>query len=287
MIGKDAGVFASESEVLTHYYVFSGVYSAVLQVNGNVYKIEGVSGRNKDKKLLRLKINKDDFKTAKFAETIREGQPVSVCLPQDDSVKGKIVSIEDRIKIEVESPVPNIRGLPVLNIDGEVVGIIEFFVRDKKYVYAIPALKDTPFEVMELLSIKDWKVKHNQEWLESGAGKRQTIMYLMGMNRYKEAAGMLEKIVEKAPEDKEARFKLGACYGRLGRYKDAARVYKEYINVAPDDLKAHYNLGITYLALGDIKAARGEYAALKRFRSKEAVNLAERLIVYIQHGAKP
>ena len=287
VIGKEAGVFISENEVLTHYYAFSGVERAVLKAEGKEFEIKGICGRNKEKKLLKIKISGNGFKKADFAEEVKKNENVFIRVPGEDAIRGKIVSIEDRIKIEIDSQMPKIRGLPVFNEKGEVLGIIEFFIRDKNYVYAIPVLEGISFEDTGLLSINEWKQMRTQEWMESDTGKRQTIVYLMGIDKYEEAVIKINEIIKKSPEDKEAYFKLGVCYGKLERYKEAIDVYKKYISLSPDDFKAHYNLGILYISMADIEAAKKEYEFLKGFNSKESAALSERLLEFIEKGEKP
>ncbi|MCK5160565.1 MAG: tetratricopeptide repeat protein [Candidatus Aureabacteria bacterium] len=282
VIGKEAGIFISENEVLTHYYVFSGVERAVLKSEGKEFEIKGICGRNTEKKLLKIKIAENGFKKADFAREIKENEKVYIKVPGEDAIRGKIISIEDRIKIEIDSKMPKIRGLPVFNKEGQVLGIIEFFIRDKNYVYAIPTLKGISFENIGLLNIKEWKEKRAKEWMESDTGKRQIIVYLMGMSKYEEATIKLKELIKEHPDDKEAYFKLGVCYGKSKRYREAIEAYKKYNSLSPDDFKAHYNLGILYISMADIEAAKKEYKLLKGFNSKEAAALSDRLLEYIE-----
>ena len=282
VIGKEAGIFISEDEVLTHYYVFSGVEKAVLKSKNKQFEIKGICGRNRKEKLLKIKIDGNGFKKADFAKEIKENEKVFIRVSGEDVIKGKIVSIEDRIKIKVDSQVPKIRGLPVFNEDDEVLGIIEFFIKDNNYVYAIAVLEGTSFENIGLLNIKEWKEKRAKEWMESDTGKRQTIVYLMQMAKYEDAVIRLKEIIKESSEDKEAYFKLGVCYGKSERYGDAIEAYKKYNSLSPDDFKAHYNLGILYISMADIEAAKKEYEFLKGFNSKEAAALSERLLKYIE-----
>ncbi|MCK5305980.1 MAG: hypothetical protein KAJ66_02500 [Candidatus Omnitrophica bacterium] len=287
VIGKEAGVFISEDEVLTHYYVFSGVERALLKSEGKEFEIKGICGRNTEKKLLKIKIGGNGFKKADFAKEIRENQEVFIRLPEGGALKGKIVSIKDRIKIETDSQMPKIRGLPVFNKDGQVLGIIEFFIRDKNYVYAIPALEGISFEDTGLLNIKEWKEKRTAEWMESDTGKRQIIVYLMGIGEYEKAIIKLKELIKEHPEEEEVYFKLGVCYGKSERCREAIEAYKKYNSLSPDDFKAHYNLGILYISMADIKTAKKEYEFLKGFNSKEAIVLSERLLKYIEKGENP
>lgn len=286
VIGKEAGIFISEGEVLTHYYVFSGVERAVLKSGGKEFEIKGICGRNTEKKLLKIKIGGNGFKRADFAREIKENQQVFIKVPEEEVIEGKIISIEDRIKIETDSQMPKIRGLPVFNKEGQVLGIIEFFTRDKNYVYAISTLEGISFESIGLLNIKEWKQKRAKEWMESDTGKRQIIVYLMGMSKYEEAAIKLKELIKEHPDDKEAYFKLGVCYGKSEKYKEAIDAYKKYNSLSPDDFKAHYNLGILYISMADIEAAKKEYEFLKGFNSKEAAAFSERLLKYIKKENK-
>ncbi len=286
VIGKEAGVFISEDEALTHYYVFSGAERAVLKAKDKEFEIKGICGRNKEKKLLKLKIDEKGFKKAEFAGGIKENQEVFINLPGEETVKGKIVSIKNRIKIEINSQMPKIRGLPVFNKDGQVLGIIEFFIRNKNYIYAIPTLEGISFEELGLLSIEEWKEKRTKEWMESDTGKRQTIVYLIGMGKHEEALPKLKKLIKDHPDDKEAYFKMGVCLGKLKKYKEALDAYKKYNLLSPNDAKAHYNLGILYMDTGKKEEAKKEYEFLKGFNSRQAKALSDRLLQYIKKAEK-
>ncbi len=285
VIGKEAGVFTSEDEVLTHSYVFSAVDKAVLKVKDKNYTIKGICGRDTKKELLKIKIDVKGFKPAIFGREIKEKQTVFISLPEGKAIEGRVVSVGERIKIEVFSPVPKIRGLPVFNKDEEVIGIIEFYIKDKSYVYAIPVLlEEISFEKLPLLSISAWKEKRTKEWMESDIGKRQTIVYLMGMGKYEETIARLKELIKKHPDDKEAYFKLGVCLGKLGRYEEACDTFKKFVELSPDDLKARYNLGTLYTKMGNKEAAQKEYEFLKKLNTKEAKGLSVRLLNYIEKG---
>lgn len=321
VIGKEAGVFISENEVLTHYYAFSGVDRAILRIGDKEFVIKGISGRNEQRKLLKIKIDGNGFKRASFAGETKEGQEVFIKAPDGNMIKGSVISLGDRTKIELSSGLPRIRGLPVFDKRQEVIGIIEFFLRNKNVVHAIPLCDEISFEDLGLLSIKDWREKRAKEWMASDRGKRQTIVYLMGIGKYEEAIVKLKEIIKKSPEDKEAYFKLGVCYGKLERYKEALDAYNKYIPLSPDDAKAHYNLGlchlfldkpkkalagfneairinknhlrshynrgILYMASGKEGKAKKEYEFLKGCNSKGAKALSERLLEYIEKGERP
>ncbi len=320
VIGKEAGVFISEDEVLTHYYAFSGVDKAILRAGDKAFQIKGISGRNRERKLLKIKIDGSGFRPASFGSKIKEGQQVFIKAPGGDPVKGKVVSLGDRAEIELASPLPTIRGLPVFDKKDEVIGIVEFFLRNKDVVHAIPLCDGISFEPLGLLSIREWREKRTEEWMASDRGKRQTIVYLMGIGKYQEAIPKLQGLIEEAAQDKEAYFKLGVCYAKLERYREALDAYEKYTALSPDDVKghynlgichlfldrpkealaafgkaisidknhlrSHYNLGILYAASGKKKEANKEYEFLKGFNSKAAKVLSDRLLEYIEKGGK-
>jgi tetratricopeptide (TPR) repeat protein len=315
VIGKEAGVFISEDELLTHYYAFSGVDRAKVKAGDNECRIKAITGRNREKKLLKIKTEGRGFKKAVFAKSVKEKQKILINVPEGSPVKGEVISINERIRIALSSEAPKIRGIPVLNEGGEVIGIIEFYTRDKKYAYAIPLAGDITFEDLGALSIKGWREKRTEEYMASEKGKRQTITYLIGLGKYEEALPRLKELIKERPDDKEAYFKLGFCYSELKRYQDALDAYKKYTSLSPDDavgfynmglcyiftdkpeealkafnqaikinknhLRAHYNAGILYMSSGKKKEAMKEYKFLKGMKGEEAKGLSERLLEYI------
>ncbi len=77
-----------------------------------------------------------------------------------------------------------------------------------------------------------------------------------------EAAVHLQKALDMAPEDWEARCKLGAIYAGQGRYDEAVRQYREALHSSPDSAEIHRSLGFVFGKQGRFDSAAEEYAKI-------------------------
>jgi tetratricopeptide (TPR) repeat protein len=69
----------------------------------------------------------------------------------------------------------------------------------------------------------------------------------------KTARQFYTQILEKDPEDIEARFKLGVIDYRQGQFAESRTHFLKVLSMAPEHRKATYNLGVIYSAEGALK----------------------------------
>ncbi len=89
---------------------------------------------------------------------------------------------------------------------------------------------------------------------------------------------VLEKTVEKEPNNPSALYDLGMEYLKNNNYDQAAEALKKSIELKPEYGLAHYSLGITYLNLKDNFSAREVWEKL----TKIDPDLAKKLYGYIK-----
>jgi tetratricopeptide (TPR) repeat protein/SAM-dependent methyltransferase len=68
-----------------------------------------------------------------------------------------------------------------------------------------------------------------------------------------------QKLIELAPNDPEAYYKLGVTLQQMGHLYEAEKNYKKAVAIKSDVKEAHYNLGIVYQQLGQVTNAEKSY----------------------------
>ncbi len=285
-IRKTNGCLISEKgEVISNLSVTSGAgFMKVKTAENETFKVEGIIGESREQGIIKITLNAErkNFPAVRLAEKEgNAGEKVRI-IYNEEIVEGEIAEIKKvrgKRLLKISAPRTfKIKGNPVFNIRGEIVGIILFSSEKESSVYALSVSEKTPFKNYPLMSISDWSEKRRSDWLESPGGLRYTALYLMGLGKYEKAVEYFHKLTKKIPDDAEGCSKMGYCYVKLGKYKEAKEVYQTVTELTPDDPLAHYNLGLAYLSLKDYEEANEEYEILKKMRP----GLADKLYSHIQ-----
>ena len=109
-------------------------------------------------------------------------------------------------------------------------------------------MRDTGFTVSEVVRI-DSDVRRDY----------QQAIFLLEAGRFEEGAGLLESVVEQAPEVTIPHIDLGVAYARLGDYEKAESALRAALSLAPNHPAALNELGILQRRTGRFSAARASY----------------------------
>jgi len=82
---------------------------------------------------------------------------------------------------------------------------------------------------------------------------------LIGEGRYEEALQVVDKALERNPDDANAWYLMGMALGRLGRYEEALQAYDKVLELNPDDEHAWGAKGIALIELGRSEEALQAY----------------------------
>jgi tetratricopeptide (TPR) repeat protein len=136
------------------------------------------------------------------------------------------------------------------NSKGEIRGIATLVPKEGQNInFAIPSdkiivLKETPkAPISESLTELIADANDAQSFYDKGLKE-------LWQENYSAALTYFQKAIEKNPDNADAWFMVGDCYGKLGRYQDEIEAYKQAIRIKPDYAEAHYNLGNDYGKLG-------------------------------------
>jgi hypothetical protein len=152
--GQGTGFFVtSKGDLVTNWHIINGASSALIKTkNGAIFKVKGILAKNEKRDLVKLAIDAKDinFPFIKLATSaLFEGQQIAVIgNPQglESTVSTGIISAirdlndKDRI-IQISAPIsPGSSGSPVINMDGNVIGVASFqVVKGQNLNFAVPA----------------------------------------------------------------------------------------------------------------------------------------------------
>jgi len=276
--GGGTGFFVKEEGLLvTNRHVIDGKVRALAKLsNGEFWPVEGVLSvdSNGDLVLLTLGVKGIYFPTLSLTDTeIETGQPIIVIgspLGHEGTVSNGTVSelkdVSDFGKIiKHTAPVSKgSSGSPVLNMKGEVIGVVVGYsiVEDESLGFAISVdrvkwllshRQATPSELVELVN------RDEEIWLG-----------LLSNGRCEELIDYLKKRVQISPHNAMAHFFLGLALAKSSRSNEAVEAYKQAIRIEPDDSGFYYNLGVSYIRLGNHHEAINAFKQAARIKPDDA-----------------
>ena len=93
-------------------------------------------------------------------------------------------------------------------------------------------------------------VEHLKEWARlepsNPEAQYQLAVALVGVENYKSALGVLNRVLKLDPNHKGAIYRKGAVHLKLKAYQEAIEAFERFLSLHPENAKAHYLLGIAY-----------------------------------------
>ncbi|MDT4968206.1 MAG: serine protease Do [Acidobacteriota bacterium] len=278
-----SGFFIRPGQVLTNLHVIDGADHAQVRTfdgKGRTYAVDGITSLDDEGDLAVLKIAAppDRSRTLEVANSLpEEGEDVFVIgnpLRLEGSVSNGIVSAVREVPnlgeiIQITAPISHGNsGSPLMNMKGEVVGIITMKVTNGQNInLALGASRIKRLREDKLLTFDDLAARNK-------TGPQSEILaewwYRNGLNslwlgNYDSALGYFENAVNKNPNRAEAWIQVGYCKVKQGRNDDAIRAFQRAIQLRPSSFEAHNKLGDAYYYAGRFYEAIAAY--------KQAVNL--------------
>ena len=321
-----SGFFISQNgDVITNYHVIQGASSAEIKTaDEKTYPITYIVAGDEQNDIIRLSVNipSQDVYPLSLSKAIPEvgeriivyGSPLGWENTVSDGIVSAIRDIPDYGRvIQITAPIsPGSSGSPVLNMQGEVIGVATFqSIKGQNLNFAIPSEK-----IVSLILTEENKISIAEEMFgqKSKAEKGldydkayQKALYFIDKEEHEKAVPYIKILIEMSPLDAGKYCALGICYEKIGSYKDAIEAFKQAIHIDPNDadaqfylghsyclfglykeaietlkqairidpdyIKAHLVLGLTYSIIGDISSALNEYKILKELDIDKANEL--------------
>jgi tetratricopeptide (TPR) repeat protein len=261
-----SGFFISASGILvTNFHVLDGAYSAAIRtLDGELYPVETVLARSQLVDLIKVRV---DIPDGRVEPVVLSGEAPAVA--DRVFVVGSPLGLEQTVSEGIISAVRNVptggtilqltapisqgsSGGPVLNRNGEAVGVVTFQAasgQNLNFAISIDALQLLTDETSEL-SIAEWTIRNSRQGPALAAALCSKGSRLSIQGEYEAALTYFQKAAETNPDDPEAWYGLGSCYVGLDQPEDAIAAYKRPIEKDPDNAVAHFVLAMVYKTTG-------------------------------------
>jgi len=268
--GQGTGFFISkEGDVITNFHVMQGADRAEVRTSdGKAYPVTRVLDDDRTGDLVRISTNTLGNLTAPLSvvgsipevgtHVIVIGTPLGLEKTVSDGIVSAVREIPGfgRI-IQLTAPIsPGSSGSPVLNMKGEVVGIISFFVAPGQNLnFAIPGERILRLTPGEGKSLSEWNLLRKEQRIAQAED-----LYALGLQQllqedWERALVFFTESANRNPDNADTYFQIGYCKGKLGQYLEAVDFYKQVIRMKPRDEEAYTNLCGAYNMLGNFTEA--------------------------------
>lgn len=285
-IAYGSGFFAAPDKIATNIHVVArpGPIFAKLVDGKTIWAVEGVTAYDVENDLVVLKIADESAPLSLGdSDKVQTGEPIVAFGYPGGKYKvmhgtiGSSRKIYEWIRMKVDTSVGSSGG-PVLNMDGQVIGIIVGYGDDAFHSYAIPA------NVLKKLLAKSDSIESLVEWRKRDF-IRAHAYHVQGQKKYrsrdyKEAIVDFDKAIQLNPDMAVAYYNRGTAKFRLaesarkhGNVERARELYQTAIDDYTQTLKINSEYIGAYRNRGNAKEALGQYeAAQADFQKAKALN---------------
>ena len=254
--------------VVTNWHVVGGASSAaVKQESGAFYPVEGVVAWNAEQDFAILQIAGKGLPTIPLGDSdkVRQGDRVLVLgSPQglENTASEGIVSAVRELPngqklLQTTAAISEgSSGGPILDMQGQVVGIASFMLREGQSLnFAIPINEVKPKvkagKVTPLVEARLPSATGNAEalYLEGVRALPQDVSAPDAPQKFEAALALFRRAIELHQDYPGAHVLAGYCLSKLGRGQEAVEACKQAIRIKPDYAEAYVGLGIAYCAL--------------------------------------
>jgi len=264
VLGQGSGFFISkDGNVITNMHMFDGCASAqVKTADGNVYNITKTLAEDREGNLIRVSVDilpKTAHPLTLSTSLSKVGEKVIVVGSPDlektvsDGIISGIREIPTFGKImKITAPLsPGYSGSPVINMKGEVVGLVTFQITEGHDLnFTIHSKRITKLIPDKNKTFAEWIEGRTSEWFSSSEGLYSKGLSFLFSGDYENALGHFEEAVRKNSNHAAASFQIGYCKATLCRYTEAIEAYKQAIRIKPDNADAYHSMGVAYANLG-------------------------------------
>jgi S1-C subfamily serine protease/Tfp pilus assembly protein PilF len=268
-----SGFFVSQNgDVITNYHVIQGANSAEIKTaDEKTYPITYIVAGDEQNDIIRLSVNipSQYVYPLSLSKTIPEvgeriivyGSPLGLENTVSDGIVSAIRDVPDYGRIiQITAPIsPGSSGSPVLNMQGEVIGIATFqMIEGQNLNFAIPSERIANLNLIEEkktfpteeLFEQENKEKKDSDYAYEAVDK---AIYFIDKEEYEKALPYLEIALKTDISSLRAWAYcfIGLCYSELGNYTKAIEAYKQaIIRIDPNFALPYLDLGVAYVKLG-------------------------------------
>lgn len=247
---KGSALALAEDVIVTAYHVIAQAFDVeAVNFKGKKVKIEGVLGVDKTRDIALLKLKgKVQALPIGTIDNLAEGARI-FALGSNES--GQIVISEGTLRravdlgaegkvLEVSLSVPEqFRGGPVLDVNGQLVGMLLVLERSLKFGLPIGALVSVP----RTGKVVEFKSLTRENYFETVEGNVFAGRAAAALDEQMTARLYLEKAVKLNPSYLDGYVKLADIYAKQRDYNAAATAYKKVTELDASRADAFYGMG--------------------------------------------
>jgi tetratricopeptide (TPR) repeat protein len=260
LLRQGSGFFVSNETVVTSLHVLRDAKKGLIRMaNGSEFSIQGVVADDEHADLAMLSINgvPKDVKPLHVADrVVREGERVIVIgspMGLESSVSDGVIAALRKLPefgdiIQITAAVsPGSSGSPVLDSQGQVIGVVRSQIRDGQALnFAAPASEVLKLRVGAVRSLPLLAASPDVPKLSDS--EREAWNAWMAKD-FRTAAGWFRKVVENDPTNALNSHMLGECLEESQQWKEAVDAYRHAIDVDPKGAWNHSGLGKAYMGM--------------------------------------
>ncbi len=279
-LGFGSGFFVKPNQIATNFHVIEGAAQGTAKLVGKYtrYKIEGIVATDKDNDLAVLKVTAygvtplplGDSDTVNIGATVYvAGNPKGL----EGTFSNGIISRREsypKKRLQMTAPIsPGSSGGPVLNSEGEVIGIsvsVHRALDAQNLNFAIPSnylkallAKARPAKPL----LQNSRSISAETYFSWGHAKYELGLYHAAIADY-------DMAIRLKPDDAVAYYNRGGAKYNLEQYAAAIADYDMAIRLKPDDAAAYYNRGVAKYSLKQYFAAISDYDIAIRLKPDDA-----------------
>jgi len=255
-IARGSGFGIYDEVVATSYHLLSNAYAVEgINFKGKKSKVEGIISANKNLDLALLKVkgnilkltlgNSDELGAGKRVFAVGTNESGAIAISEGTARGFLELSPNQRIVDSSLSIPEGYSGGPLLNLEGQVQGIVIVLEKELKFVVPVNALKPLG-AYTKPTEFKNWQ---HEDYLSIFEGA-----YLAGrayalMDNLVKAQRNLDKVIKINPNLVEAYALLASVYSKQRDYQTAVSAYQKVIELDKNRGEVYFGLGLVYIKM--------------------------------------
>jgi tetratricopeptide (TPR) repeat protein len=265
LIGQGSGFFISkDGDVITNYHVLQGASRATIRSwDASMYPVKKVVAEDREADLMRVSVDLGQgTATPLLVSTslpqvgdriIVIGTPLGLEKTVSDGIVAAIREIPEFGKIiQLTAPISQgSSGSPVVNMNGEVIGIATFIIlAGQNLNFAISGENIARLTSGEGQTLSEREETRVEEMISLAEQLYSIGIRFLWIEDYEKALPYFLEAIKRNPDYGEAYFQIGYCNSKLGRYPEAIEFYNQAIGIKQGDFGSYNNLCVAYNHLG-------------------------------------
>ena len=255
IVGEGTGFVIEPGVVATCYQIVCKATSVIAKnYKGKIVKTEGILAVDKNLNIAFLSIkgkapaltlgNSDELEPGKKVAAVGSNESGEVVVSKGE-VKDVFDLGSDKKVVRTSLNVPRyFSGAPLLDENGQVLGVVIFFERRMKITLASNLLKD--MQKQTLIKFKDWQP---EDYLATTEGALFAGKVSASLDETGKAQQYLEKVRQARPDDIDVHSILASVYDSQRNFEMAILSYEKVISMDASLDEAYYGLGMVYIKM--------------------------------------